>query len=63
MHTIKMLILHYKLSTVKLNFFDSFMSDFCLKSAVETQVVLDVNLSENDIQRMLYHISQLDNIR
>ncbi|XP_063328782.1 uncharacterized protein LOC134626788 [Pelmatolapia mariae] len=38
-------------------------SDFGLKMAVETVVDLDVDLSEDDIQRMLDHVNQLDEIR
>ncbi|KAL3986708.1 apolipoprotein L [Sarotherodon galilaeus] len=38
-------------------------SDFGLKMAIETVVDLDVDLSEDDIQRMLDHINQLDEIR
>ena len=30
---------------------------------VNTEVDLDVDLSEDDVQRMLYHINQLDDIR
>ncbi|XP_071319353.1 apolipoprotein L2-like, partial [Trachinotus anak] len=36
--------------------------DFCLKT-METLVDLDVDLSEDDAQRMLYHINQLSEIR
>ncbi|XP_063328777.1 uncharacterized protein LOC134626783 [Pelmatolapia mariae] len=38
-------------------------SDFGLKMAVETVVDLDVDLSEDDIQRMLDHVNHLDEIR
>ncbi|XP_051243753.1 uncharacterized protein LOC127356217 isoform X3 [Dicentrarchus labrax] len=41
-------------------------SSFCefdLKMIMKTVVDLDVDLSEDDIQRMLYHINQLDDIR
>ncbi|XP_074511974.1 uncharacterized protein LOC141780583 [Sebastes fasciatus] len=38
-------------------------SDFCLNMNDETLVDLDVDLSEDDIQRMLHHINQLDEIR
>ncbi|XP_036944984.1 uncharacterized protein apol isoform X2 [Acanthopagrus latus] len=38
-------------------------SDFCPKMTVNTEVDLDVDLSEDDVQRMLYHINQLDDIR
>ncbi|XP_051243752.1 uncharacterized protein LOC127356217 isoform X2 [Dicentrarchus labrax] len=41
-------------------------SSFCefdLKMIMKTVVDLDVDLSEDDIQRMLYHIKQLDDIR
>ncbi|XP_063326921.1 uncharacterized protein LOC134625602 [Pelmatolapia mariae] len=41
----------------------SCFSDFGLKMAVETVVDLDVDLSEDDIQRMLDHVNQLDEIR
>ncbi|KAG7238874.1 hypothetical protein INR49_030421, partial [Caranx melampygus] len=40
----------------------SFFGDFCLKTTMETEVDLNVDVSEDDIQRMLYHINQLDNI-
>lgn len=41
----------------------SCFSDFGLKMAVETVVDLDVDLSEDDVQRMLDHVNQLDEIR
>ncbi|KAM9346525.1 uncharacterized protein apol isoform 1-T2 [Symphorus nematophorus] len=41
----------------------SSFSDFCLKSTMKTVVDLDADLSGDDIQRMLYHINQLDDIR
>uniref|UniRef100_A0A3B4XRN1 Apolipoprotein L n=2 Tax=Seriola lalandi dorsalis TaxID=1841481 RepID=A0A3B4XRN1_SERLL len=41
----------------------SLFSDFCLKMTTETLVDLDVDLPEDDMQRMLYHINQLDEIR
>ncbi|XP_074511977.1 apolipoprotein L3-like isoform X1 [Sebastes fasciatus] len=41
----------------------SSFSDFCLNMNEETLVDLDVDLSEDDIQRMLHHINQLDEIR
>ncbi|XP_074511975.1 uncharacterized protein LOC141780584 [Sebastes fasciatus] len=41
----------------------SSFSDFCLNMNDETLVDLDVDLSEDDIQRMLHHINQLDEIR
>uniref|UniRef100_A0A3B4VGC0 Apolipoprotein L n=1 Tax=Seriola dumerili TaxID=41447 RepID=A0A3B4VGC0_SERDU len=41
----------------------SSFSDFCLKMTTETLVDLDVDLPEDDMQRMLYHINQLDEIR
>ncbi|XP_039980267.1 uncharacterized protein apol isoform X1 [Xiphias gladius] len=41
----------------------SSVCDFCLKMPMETLVDLDVDLSEDDIERMLYHINQLDGIR
>ncbi|XP_074513461.1 uncharacterized protein LOC141781538 [Sebastes fasciatus] len=41
----------------------SSFSDFCLNMNDETLVDLDVDLSEDDIQRMLHHINQLHKIR
>ncbi|XP_031174487.1 uncharacterized protein LOC116063708 [Sander lucioperca] len=41
----------------------SSLSDFCLEMNDESLVDLDVDLSEDDIQRMLHHINQLDEIR
>ncbi|XP_074511981.1 uncharacterized protein LOC141780590 [Sebastes fasciatus] len=41
----------------------SSFSDFCLNMNDETLVDLDVDLSEDDIQRMLHHINQLNEIR
>ncbi|XP_074513570.1 uncharacterized protein LOC141781626, partial [Sebastes fasciatus] len=41
----------------------SSFSDFCLNMNTETLVDIDVDLSEDDIQRMLHHINQLDEIR
>ncbi|XP_037647746.1 uncharacterized protein LOC119501451 [Sebastes umbrosus] len=41
----------------------SSFSDFCLNMNDETLVDLDVDLSEDDLQRMLHHINQLDEIR
>ncbi|XP_070779112.1 uncharacterized protein [Enoplosus armatus] len=41
----------------------SSLGDFCLKMNNETVVHLDVDLSVDDIQMMLYHINQLDKIR
>lgn len=41
----------------------SSFSEFTLKMTAETLVDLDVNLSEDDVQRMLCHITQLDEIR
>ncbi|XP_074511973.1 uncharacterized protein LOC141780582 [Sebastes fasciatus] len=41
----------------------SSFSDFCLNMNDETLVDLDVDLSEDDIQRMLHHINQFDEIR
>ncbi|XP_051797300.1 uncharacterized protein LOC110972573 [Acanthochromis polyacanthus] len=41
----------------------SCFSDFCLKTTVETVVELDVDLSEEDLRRMLDHINQLEEIR
>ncbi|KAL3986655.1 KRAB domain-containing zinc finger protein [Sarotherodon galilaeus] len=41
----------------------SCFSDFGLNMAVDTVVDLDVDLSEDDIQRMLDHVNQLDEIR
>ncbi|XP_037647741.1 uncharacterized protein LOC119501447 isoform X2 [Sebastes umbrosus] len=41
----------------------SSFSDFCLNMNDETLVDLDVDLSEDEIQRMLHHINQLDEIR
>ncbi|XP_074513464.1 uncharacterized protein LOC141781543 [Sebastes fasciatus] len=41
----------------------SSFSDFCLNMNDATLVDLDVDLSEDDIQRMLHHINQLDEIR
>ncbi|XP_074511987.1 uncharacterized protein LOC141780594 isoform X3 [Sebastes fasciatus] len=41
----------------------SSFSDFCLNMNDETLVDLDVDFSEDDIQRMLHHINQLDEIR
>ncbi|TDH03308.1 hypothetical protein EPR50_G00161620 [Perca flavescens] len=41
----------------------SSLSDFYLEMNNESLVDLDVDLSEDDIQRMLHHINQLDEIR
>ncbi|XP_044037297.1 uncharacterized protein LOC122868917 [Siniperca chuatsi] len=41
----------------------SSFSDFSLKMNKETLVNLDVDFSEDDVQRMLHHINQLDEIR
>ncbi|XP_067426731.1 uncharacterized protein [Thunnus thynnus] len=41
----------------------SCFSEFSLKMATSTVVDLDVNMSEDDIQRMLCHINQLEEIR
>ncbi|KAM7371575.1 hypothetical protein PAMP_008797 [Pampus punctatissimus] len=41
----------------------SFFSDFFLKTVTNTEVDLGVNLSEDDIRRMLCHINQLEDIR
>ncbi|XP_074513569.1 uncharacterized protein LOC141781625 [Sebastes fasciatus] len=41
----------------------SSFSDFCLNMNTKTLVDLVVDLSEDDIQRMLHHINQLDKIR
>ncbi|XP_075942688.1 apolipoprotein L3-like [Anarhichas minor] len=41
----------------------SSFSDFCLKMNVKTLVDLDVDLSEDEMQRMLHHINQLKEIR
>lgn len=38
-------------------------SDWCLIPTNETSVDLDVDLSEDDIQKMLTHIKQLHSIR
>ncbi|XP_045921440.1 apolipoprotein L2-like isoform X2 [Micropterus dolomieu] len=38
-------------------------SDFPLRMTTETTLDLDVDLSEDDIQRMLHHINQLEKIR
>ncbi|XP_074511976.1 uncharacterized protein LOC141780585 [Sebastes fasciatus] len=43
--------------------FHSSFSDFWLNMNDETLVDLDVDLSEDDIQSMLHHINQLDEIR
>ncbi|KAL3053515.1 hypothetical protein OYC64_005950 [Pagothenia borchgrevinki] len=37
--------------------------DFCLKMNDDTLVDLDVDLSEDDTQRMLHHINQLEELR
>ncbi|XP_067426969.1 uncharacterized protein [Thunnus thynnus] len=42
---------------------ESSFSEFCLRMNMETVVDLDVDLSEDDIQRMLRHINQLNEIR
>ncbi|XP_042248646.1 uncharacterized protein LOC121884111 [Thunnus maccoyii] len=42
---------------------ESSFSAFCLRMNMETVVDLDVDLSEDDIQRMLCHINQLNEIR
>ncbi|XP_044186065.1 uncharacterized protein LOC122966135 [Thunnus albacares] len=42
---------------------ESSFSEFCLRMNMETVVDLDVDLSEDDIQRMLCHINQLNEIR
>lgn len=41
----------------------SCFSEFSLKMAMNTVVDLDVNMSEDDIRRMLCHINQLEEIR
>ncbi|KAG8006468.1 Apolipoprotein L6 [Nibea albiflora] len=41
----------------------SSFSHFNLRMVMDTVVELDVDLSEDDVQRMLYHINQLDDIR
>nr|XP_040046265.1 uncharacterized protein LOC120827449 [Gasterosteus aculeatus aculeatus] len=41
----------------------SSLSDFCIEMNDETLVDLDVDLSEDDIQRMLRHIKDLEEIR
>ncbi|XP_044037296.1 uncharacterized protein LOC122868916 isoform X2 [Siniperca chuatsi] len=41
----------------------SSFSDFSLKMTIETAVNLGVDFSEHDIERMLHHINQLDEIR
>ncbi|XP_054463906.1 uncharacterized protein LOC129098821 [Anoplopoma fimbria] len=41
----------------------SSLSDFCMEMNDETLVDLDVDLSEDDIQMMLSHINELDEIR
>ncbi|CAJ1076396.1 uncharacterized protein LOC121503640 [Xyrichtys novacula] len=41
----------------------STFSDFDLKMTKKTEVDLSVDLSEDEVQRMLYHINQLDDIR
>lgn len=41
----------------------SSLSDFCIEMNDETLVDLDVDLSEDDIQRMLRHIKELEEIR
>ncbi|XP_070704293.1 uncharacterized protein [Pempheris klunzingeri] len=41
----------------------SCLGHFCPTMSTKTVVDLDVDLSEDDIQRMLYHINQLDEIR
>ncbi|GLD73055.1 uncharacterized protein AKAME5_002438000 [Lates japonicus] len=41
----------------------SSFSDFCLKMTKQTLIDLDVDLSEDDIQKMLYHVNQLEEIR
>ncbi|XP_045892936.1 apolipoprotein L2-like [Micropterus dolomieu] len=41
----------------------SSFSEFSLKMTAETRVDIDVNLSEDDMKRMLCHITQLDEIR
>ncbi|XP_068581944.1 uncharacterized protein [Cebidichthys violaceus] len=41
----------------------SSLSDFCMEMNDETLVDLDVDLSEDDVQRMLCHINELDEIR
>ncbi|XP_060945802.1 uncharacterized protein LOC133022916 [Limanda limanda] len=43
--------------------FHNSLSDFHLKMTTETMVNFDVDLSEDDMQRMLDHINQLDEIR
>ncbi|XP_042248647.1 uncharacterized protein LOC121884112 [Thunnus maccoyii] len=42
---------------------ESSFSEFCQRMNMETVVDLDVDLSEDDIQRMLCHINQLNEIR
>ncbi|KAK9534608.1 hypothetical protein VZT92_007042 [Zoarces viviparus] len=42
---------------------NSSLSDFCMEMNDETLVNLDVDLSEDDVQMMLCHINQLDDIR
>lgn len=41
----------------------SSLSDFCIEMNDETLVDLDVDLSENDIEVMLWHIKELEEIR
>nr|XP_046272009.1 uncharacterized protein apol [Scatophagus argus]XP_046272010.1 uncharacterized protein apol [Scatophagus argus]XP_046272011.1 uncharacterized protein apol [Scatophagus argus] len=41
----------------------SSFSDFCSKMNMESEVDLDVDLSEDVVQTMLHHINQLDDIR
>uniref|UniRef100_A0A8D0CVG4 Apolipoprotein L n=1 Tax=Sander lucioperca TaxID=283035 RepID=A0A8D0CVG4_SANLU len=41
----------------------SSLSDFCLEMNDESLVDLDVDLSEDDVQRMLHHINQLKQIK
>ncbi|XP_068581871.1 uncharacterized protein [Cebidichthys violaceus] len=41
----------------------SSLSDFCMEMNDKTLVDLDVDLSEDDVQRMLCHINELDEIR
>ncbi len=43
--------------------FHSSFSDFSPQMTMKTVVDLDVDLSEDDVQRMLYRIVQLDEIR
>uniref|UniRef100_A0A3Q1FK19 Apolipoprotein L n=1 Tax=Acanthochromis polyacanthus TaxID=80966 RepID=A0A3Q1FK19_9TELE len=54
---------YIQITKTMLTVFHSCFSDFCLKTTVETVVELDVDLSEEDLRRMLDHINQLEEIR